>query len=523
MHASQPARSQRRPRSFVHKPAGVIHPRVEAVGPKHFGIVAIDCAKARSRWMITDFFGNVLLDPTTVEHRADALRAAVETTRNIMIKYDLRDVIVALERTGKYHLIPKRAWVAAGFDTRVVDPLATQRFRQPAHPGNKTDDTDLAGIVRATVNGFGLKEPPLPESFVRLRMVARHRRDLVEKLVALRCQIKEHLHALWPGYAQCFDDVFASKAALLLPRLFGSPAEILDAGLPGLERVVSDAGLRSQARTLELILAWARTAAAGDEQPELRRRILTELDDDRQNKLRQIAAAEATMCKYLVTTEYLVLLSLSGINVVTAGDFAAEAGPIACYATARALTGRAGLYPSRYQSDQVDRKNGPLVRSGNRRLRQSLMRIADTLQRCNGHYHAMAERWKAQGKSAREIHVRIADRFSRLAYRLTAAQEVYRHPSQGPRDYIIMKLIKFHDEHNIDIAETVSNLQAAAERLPRGVRADEAKPLIAEQAALPKRRGTGPQRLGEILPAVLAKLGDGIVKSTSSGEMTPTN
>jgi hypothetical protein len=328
------------------------------------------------------------------------------------------------------------------------------------------------------------------------------------------------MHALWPGYAASIDDVFSSPAALLLPRYFTTPAEILAAGAPGLGRVVREAGLRYQSRTLELILAWARTAAAGDEQPALRRRIVRELDDDRRHKLGQIAASECEMVQYLVSTEYLMLLSIPGINVVTAGDLAAEAGPIASYATARALTGRAGLYPSRYQSDQVDRKDGPLVRSGNRRLRQALLRIADTLLRCNGYYQAMGARWRAGGKDARDIHVRIADRFSRLAYRLTAGEEVYRHPSQGSRDYIIKKLIEFHDEHKVDIVETLRNLQVAAERLPREHRAAEAEPLRAEQATLPQRRGSGPRRLGEILPAVLAKLGGVVVESEPSGELT---
>jgi transposase len=522
MHASRTARPRRAPRAFVHKPAGVIHPRVEAVGPQHFAIVAVDGAKARSRWMITDFFGKTLLPPATVAHRADALRDAIQSTRTVINNHKIHDLIVVLERTGKYHLVPKRAWAAAGFETRVVDPLATHRFRQPAHPGTKTDDTDLAAIVRAAVNGFGLLEPPLPEPFVRLRMMARHRRDLVEKLCALRCQVLEHLHALWPGYAAGFDDVFASPAALLLPRHFDTPAALLAAGTPGLARVVRGAGLRYQARSLELILAWARTAAAGDEQPDLRRRILLELDADRRDQLARVAAAEGEMVRYLVETEYLVLLSIPGVNVVTAGDLAAEAGPIAGYASARALTGRAGLYPARYQSDAVDRKDGPLVRSGNRRLRQALLRVADTLARCNGYYAALAQRWRAQGKGPREVHVRIADRFSRLAFRLTAAQEAYRHPSQGASDSIIRKLMEFHDEHRTDTARTVSDLQAAVARLPRGIRAAEAGPLLAEHAALPKRRGAGARRLGEILPAVLAKLGGDLVESTPSGEMTPT-
>ena len=37
------------------------------VGPEHFGIVSIDCAKARCiNWMLCDFYGNVLIPPTIV-------------------------------------------------------------------------------------------------------------------------------------------------------------------------------------------------------------------------------------------------------------------------------------------------------------------------------------------------------------------------------------------------------------------------------------------------------------------------
>ena len=55
--------------------------------------------------------------------------------------------------------------------------------------------------------------------------------------------------------------------------------------------------------------------------------------------------------------------------MVSAADFAGEMGPIEHYANAKCITGRAGLRPSRYQSDQVDKANGPLVRVANRSLR----------------------------------------------------------------------------------------------------------------------------------------------------------
>ena len=47
-------------------------------------------------------------------------------------------------------------------------------------------------------------------------------------------------------------------------------------------------------------------------------------------------------------------------------------------------------------------------------------------------------------------------------------------------------------------------------------------PLAEDLARVQERRGAGPQRLGEILPAVLAKLGVGTVNSSASGEADPT-
>src|SRR5580704_11373292 len=148
----------RRP-DVLQKPRGVIHPRVQKVGPEHFGIVAMDCAKARSKWMFSDFYGNVLVPPTLVEHNRPGFDAALAALREAMKQRDILDLLVAVERTGHYHHAPARAFAAGGFEVRTVHPFTTKQFRQPADPGNKTDDTDLAAITRAAINGFALVEP----------------------------------------------------------------------------------------------------------------------------------------------------------------------------------------------------------------------------------------------------------------------------------------------------------------------------------------------------------------------------
>ena len=91
------------------KPSGSLHPRVQKVGPEHFGIVAVDCAKARSKWMLADFYGSILIPPTEVEHTKQGFDSMIAAIRSAITSHSLGDVLVAIERTGIYHLPVKRA------------------------------------------------------------------------------------------------------------------------------------------------------------------------------------------------------------------------------------------------------------------------------------------------------------------------------------------------------------------------------------------------------------------------------
>jgi transposase len=344
--AAIPSRGRRRlrPAHQVHKPHGVIHPRVERVGTNHFGIVCVDVAKARSKWMLTDFFGKVLIPPTPVEHNRAGLDAALLALGQACAQHELADIIVAIERTGRYHLPAKRAFQAAGYETRIVHPFATKQYRQPANPGNKTDDNDLSAIFRAATAGFSLLEPAPDPVYRQLQLWARHRRDLVRKASALRCQIREHIQVILPGFADCFSDLFERKYAVAIATSFPAPAAIQKAGLTGLRRLLRKLDLIGQAPALEKILAWARSAAAGGEDVAIHSRIIADLDIDRRAKEEAIVVLERELAALLVRTPYLLLLGAPGINVVSAAEFAGEAGPIELYRSSRAITGRAGLY-----------------------------------------------------------------------------------------------------------------------------------------------------------------------------------
>jgi hypothetical protein len=239
MQPSTRARRRRRDRGeHLGKPKGLLAPRVQAVGPEHFGIVAVDPAKARSYWLLADFYGRVLVPLTAVEHTRSGFDASIALLRRAIAEQDLRDTIVAIEQTGRYHRPVQRAFAAAGLDTRVVHPAISRHYRQAAEYDTQTDRTDTeAGIFRAAINGFGLQEAPRDPTDAALPFWARHRRDLVHKETLLRCQVLEEVEAYLPGYARCFNTMFDNAFVVILPRHYASPAAVAAAGVEGLTRL----------------------------------------------------------------------------------------------------------------------------------------------------------------------------------------------------------------------------------------------------------------------------------------------
>ncbi len=510
--------SRRQPPNSLGKPRGVLHPRVQQVDPEHFGIVCFDCAKVRSKFLLADFYGRLLIPPTVVAHTRPALDVAVTHIRQAFEQHQLHDGLVAIERTGRYHRLVQRTFAAAGFETRILHPFVTKQFRQPVDPGNKTDDADLAAIHRATITGCALLEASRDEAWTTLQLVIRHRRDLVCKGAALNCQIRDHLEAALPGYAACFDKLWQSPIPWHLLRHYPTAGLLREAGVTTLCQSLRAADIRFQQRTIQTVVDWAQQAAPGDVAASQHLRIALALYEDRQRKTQEIQALERDIASRLVQTPYVLLLSFPGINVVSAADFAGEAGPMEHYANAKAITGRAGLRPSRYQSDQVDKANGPLVRHCNRSLRATILGIADNLIVCNHHFQALATQWTAQGKDPRHTRVKVGLRFCRIAFQMVAGRQVFRHPSIQGRHYILDKLTAFHREHDTAMVEVLRGLQAAIGQLPQRAYAAEAKPLGEELQKIQNGHRRGPQLLGDILPIVLARLGVGVVQSPESGE-----
>ncbi len=498
-------RSNPRKTQNVQKANGVIAPRVKQVGGEKFAIVCVDPAKHRSEWMMADYFGNLLIEPQTLEHQAAFFKLAVMQIREAQRQHDIQDTIVVVERTGNYHLAAKRAFANAGFETRVLHPFATKQYRMPADPGNKTDGNDLNAQHRAAVAGFGLAESELESPYRELQLRVRHRRNLVEQTSALACQIREHLHLVMPGFARLFDHLFDHKSALAIARHCESPAAVFELGAAGLSRHLREQKVRHSSRTIDKVLAWASQAAGESIQDApLHHAIWTDLEGLFQHCRQRIVEVERQLARDLVRTPYIRLLAMPGVNVILTADLAGEMGPITSYANANRITGRSGLYPSRYQSDQTD-QNGPLIRKANRRIRCALMRIAESLTCHCAYYRGLADIDRARGIHTKASRVKTANKFTRVAFACVAGDEPMKHPAFQDPDSILEKLRQFHHIHKTPMDQVLADLQATVEQLPYHTRKREAE-VVAGVLRQHANRRRGPVAVAALLPAVLARL-----------------
>jgi transposase len=354
---------------YIGKPTGVIQGRVEAAGPSRFAVISVDCAKRRSKWMLCDFFGKVIVEPTDVQHDAGSLSVMCQQIKEALWQHNIVDSIAAVEMTGVYHRPVQGALRKAGLDTRTVHPFASKHYRKVLHPDLKTDDNDLEAIFHAAINGYGLASLPVDANYRSLQSLVRHRGNLVKQRSRLQVQIRNMMHQCMPGYDELFvlHKFFKESVAMPVAEKFSSAKAIERTGIDGIAEYLKKQKVRSHRATLEKIVAWSKTAADPAELAGMMTEQWRGLSELRKAIDKQIVQAEREMARFLVKTPYVLMLSIRGINVVSASTLAGEAGPIEHYASARAINGRAGLFPSRYQSDTVD-SQGRLSRGGNRRL-----------------------------------------------------------------------------------------------------------------------------------------------------------
>lgn len=498
-------------------PASDLHPsstelgqlaqRISAVGPARFGIVTVDCAKHRSVLKMRNALGLELLPTTIFSHTLDGLHQAIHSVMHAKSVHDLGDLIVAIEQTSHFHLPIVKAFQLATLDTRIIHPRISQHYRRKLHHGQKTDVHDLDGIYMAVSQGLGMAPREIPDVYQQLLILIRHRRDLIRRQSKLQQQLRDAAHRYLPGLLDMRQAPWNNVALMTLVRQHASPESIRALGFDGLRQTLLKLNAPTPTKWAHLLLAWANQALDASPQAACWQLRFCDLDDQRMLVNSQIRLIERQEASLLARTPYLLLLAIPGIHIVSAAEYAAEAGPPEHYLHPNQITGRAGLVPSRYQSDRVDYRHGPITKQGHRALRYALLLIAGNLVQHNRHFNARASIWKSSGKHPSWIRIKIAKAFSRISYGIVMSGKILQHPCLRHSQTILEKLLAFHHHHGTPCTQIKLDLAEGAKVIPTGRRTAESLPFKRKLFTLQSKQ-RGPQSLASILTLVLTRLSE---------------
>jgi len=407
--------------------------------------------------------------------------------------------MVGIERTGRWHE-PAKHLLEKRWPVRMIHPFTTKQLRQPASPGIKTDPVDLTAMQRAMICGYGTEEAQLPEQWLELRLLSRERSKLVSKRSALKTQAMVQMESLFPGYSELFHNFWRNPAAAALIEAYPTAESILAADNDQIVRTLSESGTRCLASTVERVRNWANQASPPDRGKEVNHRILC----DYLALIRQLSAridrCEKDLLQCLVQTPAVLLLSITGLNVPSTSNYGGEMGPHEHYIGPEKVTGRAGLFPSHYQSDETNRPNGPLVGGRNSRLRDAIVEVSRNLITRNPYFHAWRNLPDHKSWSQDHAEAAVGNHFARISFAMLRQNNVFDHPIAGRQDSVLCKLLAFGREKKVPSDQLYDLAVCALRQLPQDALPREREALLCggwdgpRKAPRPQANSRGKQR-----------------------------
>jgi hypothetical protein len=279
---------------------------------------------------------------------------------------------------------------------------------------------------------------------------------------------------------------------LALVERFGSAQALLALDAETLRLRLRRRGILMRRATVERALAWAREAPPPDPAWKLHHGVLCDYLHLIRHLDKEIERYEVRLLHYLTRAPALVLLSIPGLNVASVCGYASELGPIENYIGPKQITGRAGLFPCRYQSAETDHAGGPLARGHNTRLRDGILEAARCLLQCNPYFKTWRDRPRQKDWTEARLQVAVGNRFVRISNMMLRGKMVFAHPCTQRRDSILAKILNFACDHRLAATTTERLLREAIEQLP-------ADSLLYEVKAM--EEATRHQRRGRALPA----------------------
>jgi len=360
---------------------------------------------------------------------------ALEKARVEMVKAGCRGVMFAIETGGHFWRNFAYFLEERGIPFRLISQFTLKRMRDGRDLNRRKNDFRDAEMAAGVLRTGDFTETKLPQGvYAELRSTHSAYYRLVKDRTRIINLMKGLLDGLFPEFTQIFKNP-CGHTALVVLSICPSPAAIasmnedvfMDVIRSGRQGRLMRKKLRAlhQAAQTSIGIKPGADAVAVEVTLLVSRYYLIEQQVDR-------------LVKSLIrlvdkTEEGKYLLSIPGINYLSAAALLAELGSLRSYHNAKQLIKMAGTNPIELESGGKRRGQTPMSKKGRPRLRYSAWSAVIPLFRHNPDFRAWAKRLRerpvhANPLNGKEVVGAALNRLLRLVYALVMKQEFYRSP-----------------------------------------------------------------------------------------------
>ena len=369
------------------------------------------------------------------DNSRDGFDRALRNAREEIIKAGCRGVIFAIETGGHYWRNFAYFLEERGIPFRLVSQITLKRMRDGRDINRRKSDFRDAEMAANRLRTGDFTETELPQGvYADLRSTHSAYFRLVRERSRIVNLLKGLLDGLFPEFTQVFKDP-CGRTTLAVLMTCPSPAAIAS-----VEEHVFVAKIREKrprhlmVRRLRALHQTARNSIGvkpGADAVAVEVSLLA----DRYRLIEEQIDQVAKLLIGLVnrTEEGIYLLSIPGINYLSAGALLAETGSLGRYQNAKQVIKMAGTNPIESESGGKRLGETPMSKKGRPRLRYSAWNAVIPLFRHNPDFRSWAKRLRERPSHAnplngKEVVGAALNRLLRLAFALVKKREFYRSP-----------------------------------------------------------------------------------------------
>jgi transposase len=345
---------------------------------------------------------------------------------------DIKDVTVAMESTGCYHINLFSFMCAEGIRCVVINPLLIANFSRLSLRKTKTDKKDALTIARFLLaNENSISTVAYSEDTQELRDLARERESLTWLINGMKNEIRQLLQTTFPELESLCKPY--SETMLHFLHQFPSARLIREAKTKDIEKALicpDEKRKRVLVTAQEIISAAKRSVASAGAAKEfiLSEKVSTVLY--LQEKSEKIVEALIERCESLRIEDLNIIKSLDGIDDITGSTFLAELGDFSNFRSYKKMIAFAGLDPSINQSGQYEGISR-ISKRGNRHFRRIIFIITMCSIRADNVFREYYLRRKQEGLPPMKALLATAHKLIRVIFSMLSNRTFFKKEVTG--------------------------------------------------------------------------------------------